>query len=88
MGPFYVANGGLSSVYSTAQFHFHWGADNGMGSEHQVDGQSFPLEVREIIVIFCLQREITPSFFLLRKITLSYSFNNTHISISAPRSEL
>ncbi|XP_022341512.2 uncharacterized protein LOC111135592 [Crassostrea virginica] len=48
MGPFYVANGGLSSVYSTAQFHFHWGADNGMGSEHQVDGQSFPLELHVV----------------------------------------
>ncbi|XP_062573340.1 putative carbonic anhydrase 3, partial [Saccostrea cucullata] len=45
IGPYYVANGGLSSVYSTAQFHFHWGSDDGFGSEHQIDGHSFPLEL-------------------------------------------
>jgi carbonic anhydrase len=49
IGPYYVANGGLSSVYSTAQFHFHWGSHDRHGSEHQVDGQSFPLEVRIFI---------------------------------------
>lgn len=48
IGPYYVANGGLSSVYSTAQFHFHWGAENSFGSEHQIDGQSFPLELHVV----------------------------------------
>lgn len=60
IGPYYVANGGLSSVYSTAQFHFHWGSDDGHGSEHQIDGQTFPLEVRiKTIYIFIQERKIT-----------------------------
>ena len=35
-------------VYHTEQIHFHWGdaTDNVTGSEHQLDGQAFPLEVK------------------------------------------
>lgn len=45
VGPFYVSNGGLPSVFTTAQFHFHWGHQNDRGSEHLVNGKASPLEV-------------------------------------------
>ena len=44
-GKFYVSNGGLPNIYSTVQFHFHWGRRNGRGSEHTVDSKASPLEV-------------------------------------------
>ena len=31
--------------YKFAQFHMHWGVDDSKGSEHLVDGQSYPAEV-------------------------------------------
>jgi carbonic anhydrase len=31
--------------FSLAQFHFHWGENNGQGSEHFIDGKKYPLEV-------------------------------------------
>eukprot|EP01084_Bolivina_argentea_P149529 261203_1 len=31
--------------YCLSQFHFHWGADSSIGSEHRVNGHQFPLEV-------------------------------------------
>ena len=33
------------ATYVLQQFHFHFGCDNSVGSEHTVDGSSFPLEV-------------------------------------------
>lgn len=45
-GDFFVTNGGLKSVYKTVQFHFHWGAHNKHGSEHLLDGETSPIEVR------------------------------------------
>ena len=27
------------------QLHFHWALDNAVGSEHQIDGKHYPLEV-------------------------------------------
>ncbi|KAK3095683.1 hypothetical protein FSP39_017549 [Pinctada imbricata] len=47
-GPFYVANGGLPSVYTTAQFHFHWGDASHRGSEHTVDGKASPIELHVV----------------------------------------
>lgn len=70
IGPYYVANGGLSSVYSTAQFHFHWGAENSFGSEHQIDGQSFPLEVKELTILNLFWKR-NNSYLFLKKINLS-----------------
>ena len=29
-------------VFNLAQFHFHWGSANNKGSEHQVNGASYP----------------------------------------------
>ncbi|XP_060554275.1 carbonic anhydrase 14-like [Ruditapes philippinarum] len=44
-GKFYVSNGGLPNIYSTAQFHFHWGHKNHHGSEHTIDGEASPIEM-------------------------------------------
>lgn len=35
--------------YRLKQFHFHWGKKRDVGSEHTVDGKSFPSEVRATI---------------------------------------
>ncbi|XP_069140036.1 uncharacterized protein [Argopecten irradians] len=47
-GPFFVSNGGLPAVYSTAQFHFHWGHANHHGSEHYIDGRASPIELHVV----------------------------------------
>ncbi|XP_045188933.2 carbonic anhydrase 1-like [Mercenaria mercenaria] len=44
-GQFYVSNGGLPNIYTTAQFHFHWGHKNHQGSEHTIDGTAAPIEM-------------------------------------------
>ncbi|XP_068678400.1 carbonic anhydrase 2-like [Montipora foliosa] len=40
-----VSGGGLNGVYTTVQFHFHWGANNMVGSEHTVDGKEYAAEL-------------------------------------------
>ncbi|XP_059181262.1 carbonic anhydrase 4-like isoform X2 [Centropristis striata] len=42
-----VSGGGLEHVYSTLQFHFHWGstAADSKGSEHTVDNMRYPMEM-------------------------------------------
>jgi len=40
-----TSGGGLGDVYELAQFHFHWGAVNGRGSEHLIDNAAYPMEV-------------------------------------------
>ncbi|XP_071763457.2 uncharacterized protein LOC139918085 [Centroberyx gerrardi] len=42
-----VSGGGLGYVYSTLQFHFHWGStsDGSEGSEHAVDSKKYPMEM-------------------------------------------
>jgi len=37
--------GGLGGEYIFAQFHFHWGRDSSMGSEHTVNGVRYPMEL-------------------------------------------
>lgn len=44
--PAVVSGGPLDGPYRLKQFHFHWGKKHGVGSEHTVDGKSFPSEVR------------------------------------------
>jgi len=39
--------GALGANYEVLQFHLHWGANNRKGSEHLVDGKSYPMEVRK-----------------------------------------
>ncbi|XP_031699035.1 carbonic anhydrase 4-like isoform X1 [Anarrhichthys ocellatus] len=40
-----VSGGGLGYVYSTLQFHFHWGSYKSDGSEHKVDSKRYPMEM-------------------------------------------
>lgn len=40
-----VSGGGLKGEYIFAQFHFHWGSDSTMGSEHTIDGVRYPMEL-------------------------------------------
>lgn len=40
-----IRGGALPEDYRIVQFHFHWGSTNSQGSEHQIDGKKFPLEV-------------------------------------------
>ena len=40
-----VSGGGLPGVYTTVQFHLHWGSNNNKGSEHTMDGLMYPAEV-------------------------------------------
>ncbi|KAM9837819.1 uncharacterized protein ACBR49_018440 [Aulostomus maculatus] len=42
-----VSGGGLDFVYSTVQFHFHWGSasHDSAGSEHTVDSKRYPMEM-------------------------------------------
>ena len=39
-----ISGGGLDGTYEFAQLHFHWGDSENKGSEHQIDGQAFPME--------------------------------------------
>ncbi|KAK0054952.1 bromodomain-containing protein [Biomphalaria pfeifferi] len=43
-----VRGGGLQGVYKTAEFHFHWGSTDDLGSEHALDGIKFPLEMHVV----------------------------------------
>ncbi|XP_041818221.1 carbonic anhydrase 4-like [Chelmon rostratus] len=40
-----VSGGGLGYVYSTLQFHFHWGSTSHEGSEHTVDSHRYQMEM-------------------------------------------
>ena len=40
-----VSGGGLKDIYTTVQFHLHWGSDNSKGSEHKMNGKSYAAEV-------------------------------------------
>ena len=40
-----MEGGGLDHTYDFVQFHFHWGSESGVGSEHTVHGKSYPAEV-------------------------------------------
>ena len=45
-GDYVVSGGGLLGSYKTVQFHLHWGPDENEGSEHVVNGEAYPAEVR------------------------------------------
>lgn len=40
-----VSSGPVTNQYKLAQFHFHWGKHNDVGSEHTVDGKPYAGEV-------------------------------------------
>lgn len=43
-----VSGGGLKGDYIFAQFHFHWGSDSTLGSEHTIDGVRYPMELHMV----------------------------------------
>lgn len=45
-----ISGGGLQVTYNIDQFHFHWGENSSIGSEHTIDSQHYPLEVRNMIM--------------------------------------
>ncbi|KAK7499074.1 hypothetical protein BaRGS_00009621, partial [Batillaria attramentaria] len=47
-GDMSVEGGGLPGRYLTAEFHFHWGSRDDVGSEHAVDGVKYPLEMHVV----------------------------------------
>ena len=50
-----ISGAGLSNDYNLAELHFHWGENDQSGSEHQIDGKKFPLEVKFILSVhLCL----------------------------------
>ncbi|KAK0093777.1 hypothetical protein PV326_012688 [Microctonus aethiopoides] len=44
----YISKGPLSDVYIFEQLHFHWGENDSVGSEHTINGNSFPLEMHMV----------------------------------------
>ncbi|KAL4224200.1 Eukaryotic-type carbonic anhydrase [Mactra antiquata] len=44
-GDLKISNGGLDGLYALQHFHFHWGNTDRVGSEHFLDGVSYPLEM-------------------------------------------
>lgn len=40
-----IAGAGLPGIYKLVQFHFHWGARSGVGSEHVIDGHPYAMEM-------------------------------------------
>ena len=44
-GDYHMEGGPLPSVYQLTQLHFHWGSQEGQGSEHKIDGKQFEAEV-------------------------------------------
>lgn len=40
-----ITGAGLPGTYVAEQFHFHWGATDNRGSEHDVNGRHFPMEM-------------------------------------------
>ncbi|XP_060554449.1 carbonic anhydrase 12-like [Ruditapes philippinarum] len=40
-----IRGGGLPGTFVAEQFHFHWGATDERGSEHDVNGKHFPMEM-------------------------------------------
>uniref|UniRef100_K1QML6 Carbonic anhydrase n=1 Tax=Magallana gigas TaxID=29159 RepID=K1QML6_MAGGI len=41
----YLRGSNLGELYRAVEIHFHWGPDNGVGSEHVIDNHRHPLEV-------------------------------------------
>ncbi|XP_032087006.1 carbonic anhydrase 7 [Thamnophis elegans] len=40
-----ISGGPLQNPYRLKQFHFHWGTSQKLGSEHTINGKSFPCEL-------------------------------------------
>lgn len=40
-----LSGGPLDGPYEFAQLHFHWGSDDTIGSEDEIDGKTYPMEM-------------------------------------------
>uniref|UniRef100_A0A7N8Y7V1 Carbonic anhydrase n=1 Tax=Mastacembelus armatus TaxID=205130 RepID=A0A7N8Y7V1_9TELE len=40
-----IKGGNLEVPYKAVQLHMHWGKEGGLGSEHTIDGEQFPMEM-------------------------------------------
>ena len=49
-----ITGGPLAYRYHVAEILFHFGSIDSLGSEHTIDGQSFPAEVRETFFLLIL----------------------------------
>ena len=57
---FTVLSGGpLSDQFRLLQYHFHWGSCDAQGSEHLVDGKSYPIEV-SMVSSLCPYKSVVP----------------------------
>ncbi|XP_076106380.1 carbonic anhydrase 6-like isoform X3 [Mytilus galloprovincialis] len=43
-----VTGGGLPGPFMVKQFHFHWGSADNRGSEHDISGRYFPMEMHVV----------------------------------------
>lgn len=43
-----VSGGPLRGEYAFSQLHFHWGANDSVGSEDLINGHSFPMELHMV----------------------------------------
>lgn len=43
-----ISGGPLKAVYEFAQLHFHWGANDTVGSEDEIRGRRYPLEIHVV----------------------------------------
>ncbi|CAC5405233.1 CA [Mytilus coruscus] len=44
-----VSGGGLPETYVVEQFHFHWGSEDTRGSEHEINGKHFSMEMHVVM---------------------------------------
>ncbi|XP_037093387.1 putative carbonic anhydrase 3 [Pollicipes pollicipes] len=44
----FIRSGGLPGEFEVVGFHFHWGQDSTKGSEHIINGKSYPLEMHVV----------------------------------------
>lgn len=43
-----ISGGPLSGIYVFTQLHFHWGANDSVGSEDLINNHSFPMELHMV----------------------------------------
>ncbi|EEZ98484.1 Carbonic anhydrase 3-like Protein [Tribolium castaneum] len=70
----YISGGPLLGNYVFSQLHFHWGKNDGEGSEHTIDGVRYPIEMH---VVFFKANYLTQESALKEKdgiVVLVYMF--------------
>ncbi|XP_070572685.1 carbonic anhydrase-like isoform X2 [Ptychodera flava] len=48
VGDYSITGAELPNTYTVAQFHFHWGSSNTVGSEHTLNGGKYPIEMHVV----------------------------------------